>query len=67
MKLNPNSCAFFPNRNSIDRMSTLNPNADSYECNPFSRDKKSPFKHVMSNINLEALSFVDMKTCTSPK
>ena len=64
MKLNPNLCAFFPNRNLIDRKSTLNPNADPYECNPFPRDKKSPFKHVMSNINLEASSFVDMKTCS---
>ena len=67
MKLNPNSCAFFPNRNSIDRKSTLNPNTDPYECNPSSRDKKSPFKHVMSNMNLEARSFVDMKTCRIPK
>ena len=67
MKLNPNSCAFFPNRNSIDKKSTLNPNAGFYECNPSSRDKKSPFKHVMSNINLEACSFVDMETCRSPK
>ena len=41
--------------NSIDRKSTLNPKADPYECNPFSTDKKSPFKHVMSNINLEVL------------
>ena len=39
MKLNPNSCAFFPDRNSIGRKSTLNPNADPYECNPFSREK----------------------------
>ena len=67
MKLNPNSCAFFPDRNSIGRKSTLNPNADPYECNPFSREKKSPFKHVRSNINLGARSFVHMKTCRSPK
>ena len=67
MKLNPNSCAFFPDRNSIGRKSTLNPNTDPYECNPFSRDKKSPFKHVRSNINLEAGSFVHMKMRRSPK
>ena len=67
IKLNPNSCAFLPDRNSIGRKSTLNPNADPYECNPFSRDKKSPFKHVRSNINLGAHSFVHMKMCRSPK
>ena len=67
MKLNPNSCAFFPDRNSIGRKPTLNPNADPYECNPFSRDKKSPFKHVRSKIKLGARSFVHMKTCRSPK